>query len=167
MCGDRVFLAGVDESKDALQATCFDRRSGKLLWQHNVAEGIQKDGRSNYASPSPVADGKLVVFFYGNGDMVCFNLDGSTRWRRNIQKDYGTFAFQWTFSSSPTLYGGKLYLPVLHAQRGRPRLWYEGPRESVVFAGHRSAKRQDAMASNSLKSGRGRIARILRHRHSF
>jgi outer membrane protein assembly factor BamB len=40
-------------------------------------------------------------------------VDGSTRWRRNIQKDFGTFAFQWTFSSSPTLYGGKLYLPVL------------------------------------------------------
>lgn len=113
VCGDRVFLAGVDAAKDTLQAMCFDRLSGKLLWQHDVAEGTQKDNRSNYASPSPVADGKLVVFFYGNGDLVCFNLDGSTRWRRNIQKDYGPFAFQWTFSSSPTLYDGKLFLPVL------------------------------------------------------
>ncbi len=113
VCRDRVFLAGVDAAKDTLQAMCFDRRSGKLLWQHDVAEGIQKDNRSNYASSSPVADGKLVVFFYGNGDLVCFNLDGSTRWRRNIQKDYGPFAFQWTFSSSPTLYDGTLYLPVL------------------------------------------------------
>lgn len=113
VCGDRVFLSGIDEAKDSLQAMCFDRRSGKLLWQHDVAEGIQKDNRSNYASPSPVADDKLAVFFYGNGDMVCFNLDGSTRWRRNIQKDFGAFAFQWTFSSSPTLYDGKLYLPVL------------------------------------------------------
>ncbi|MGA2258116.1 MAG: PQQ-binding-like beta-propeller repeat protein [Thermoguttaceae bacterium] len=113
VCRDRVFLAGVDAAKNTLQAMCFDRRSGKLLWQHDVAEGIQKDNRSNYASSSPVADDKLVVFFYGNGDLVCFNLDGSTRWRRNIQKDYGTFAFQWTFSSSPTLYDGKLYLPVL------------------------------------------------------
>ena len=110
---DRVFLTGVDAAKDTLQAMCFDRRSGKLLWQHDVAEGIQKDNRSNYASSSPVADGKLVVFFYGNGDLVCYDLDGSTRWRRNIQKDYGPFAFQWTFSSSPTLYDGKLYLPVL------------------------------------------------------
>jgi outer membrane protein assembly factor BamB len=113
VCGDCVFLSGVDEAKDKLQAMCFDRRSGKLLWQHDVAEGTQKEGRSNYASPSPVTDGKLVVFFYGNGDLVCFNLDGTTRWRRNIQKDFGTFAFQWTFSSGPTLYDGKLYLPVL------------------------------------------------------
>jgi outer membrane protein assembly factor BamB len=113
VCGDRVFLAGVDAAKDTLQAMCFDRRSGKLLWQHDVAQGIQKDNRSNYASSSPVADGKLVVFFYGNGDLVCFGLDGSRRWKRNIQEDYGPFAFQWTFSSSPTLYDGKLYLPVL------------------------------------------------------
>jgi outer membrane protein assembly factor BamB len=113
VCGDCVFLAGADEAKDALQAMCFDRRTGKLLWQHDVAHGIHKDERSNYASPSPVADGKLAVFFYGNGDMVCFNLDGTTRWKRNIQKDFGPFAFQWTFSASPTLYGGKLYLPVL------------------------------------------------------
>ena len=108
-----VFVSGVDAAKDTLLAMCFDRHSGKLLWQHDVAKGIQKDNRSNYASPSPVADGKLAIFFYGNGDLVCFNLDGSQRWRRNIQEDYGPFAFQWTFSSSPTLYNGKLYLAVL------------------------------------------------------
>jgi outer membrane protein assembly factor BamB len=113
VCGDCVFLSGIDESKDTLLAMCFDRRSGKLLWQHDVAKGTQKDDRSNYASPSPVTDGKLAVFFFGNGDLVCFNLDGSTRWKHNIQKDFGSFAFQWTFSSGPTLYDGKLYLPVL------------------------------------------------------
>ncbi len=113
VCGDCVFVSGADADKDALRAMCFDRSNGKLLWQHDVGQGIQKDERSNYASPSPVADGKLVVFFYGNGDLVCFNLDGSTRWRRNIQKDYGPFAYQWTPSSSPTLFDGKLYLQVL------------------------------------------------------
>ncbi len=113
VCGSCVFVSGADADKDTLQAMCFDRREGKRLWQHDVAQGIQKDERSNYASPSPVADGKLAVFFYGNGDLVCFNLDGSTRWKRNIQKDYGPFAYQWTPSSSPTLFDGKLYLQVL------------------------------------------------------
>ena len=87
----------------AAAASC----SGSTTWPKES----EKDNRSNYASSSPVADGKLVVFFYGNGELVCFNLDGSRRWRRNIQEDYGPFAFQWTFSSSPTLYDGKLYLP--------------------------------------------------------
>jgi outer membrane protein assembly factor BamB len=110
---DRVFLSGVDKAEDKLQAMCFDRTSGELLWQHNVAEGIRKDYRSTFAAPSPVTDGKLVVFFYGNGPLVCFDMDGTCRWKRNIAVDYGTFAFLWTFSSSPTLFDGKLYMQVL------------------------------------------------------
>ena len=110
---DRVFLSGVDSDNDTLQATCFDRANGKLLWQHDVAEGIRKDERSNFASSSPVTDGKIVVYFYGNGDLVCYGLDGERKWARNLQHDYGPFAFQWTFSSSPTLFDGKLYLQVL------------------------------------------------------
>ncbi|MCP4260752.1 MAG: PQQ-binding-like beta-propeller repeat protein [Planctomycetes bacterium] len=111
--GDKVFLSGVDSDRDILLAMCFDRTNGKLLWQHDIAEGISKDSRSNYASASPVTDGKIVVFFYANGDLVCFDLKGRRQWARNIHKDYGPFAFQWTFSSSPTLFNGKLYLQVL------------------------------------------------------
>jgi outer membrane protein assembly factor BamB len=78
-----------------------------------VARGIRRDDRSNYAASSPVTDGKIAVFFFGNGDVACFDLEGSPLWSRNLQKDYGTFAFLWTFSSSPVLYEGKLYFQVL------------------------------------------------------
>ena len=37
---------------------------------------------------------KTVVFFYGNGDLVGFNMKGDKLWARNIQKDYGDFTFQ-------------------------------------------------------------------------
>ena len=40
-------------------------------------------------------------------------MDGKKIWARNIQKDYGTFAFGWTFSTSPVLWDGTLYLQVL------------------------------------------------------
>jgi outer membrane protein assembly factor BamB len=116
--GDRVFVSTADARSQSLQALCLDRKTGKVLWQHKVADGTKRDDRSNYASPSPATDGKLVVFFYGNGDLLAFDLDGKELWRRNIQKDYGDFAFQWTFSASPTLHGGKLYLQVL--QRDQP-----------------------------------------------
>jgi outer membrane protein assembly factor BamB len=111
--GDRVFLSGVDSERDMLLAMCFDRISGKLLWQKDIAKGISKDTRSNYASASPVTNGKIVVFFYANGDLVCFDFKGHRQWARNIHDDYGPFAFLWTFSSSPTLFNGKLYLQVL------------------------------------------------------
>lgn len=113
----RVFLSGTDSAKDALTAMCFDRISGKMLWSHDVAQGICKDKRSNFASPSPVTDGKIAIFFYGNGELVCFDVDGNRRWARNLQKDYGSFAFLWTFSSSPVLAGNKLYVQVLQRDK--------------------------------------------------
>ncbi len=111
--GNRVFLSGVDSARDVLQAMAFDRASGKLLWNHDVAKGIRRDQRSNYAASSPLTDGKMAVFFFGNGDVRCFDTEGNLRWSRNLQKDYGPFAFLWTFSSSPLLYEGKLYFQVL------------------------------------------------------
>jgi outer membrane protein assembly factor BamB len=116
--GGRVFLSGVDSDINMLQAMCFDRRSGKLLWQHDIAKGIGRDTKSTYAAASPVTNGKIVVFFYANGDLVCFDLKGRRQWARNIHNDYGPFAYQWTFASSPTLFNDKLYLQVL--QRNVP-----------------------------------------------
>jgi outer membrane protein assembly factor BamB len=124
--GDNVFVSSIDTQKQDLLAMCFDRGTGKLKWQKSAHSGyitpggtrVMFDDRSNYASPSPVTDGKRVVFFYGNGDLVSFDLDGNKQWARNIQKEYGDFAFQWTFSSTPQLYRGKLYLQIL--QRNTP-----------------------------------------------
>lgn len=110
---DHVFLSGVDVARNRLQAMCFDRRNGRLLWQHDVAEGIKKDDRSNFASASPATDGKLVVFFFGNGRLLAYDFAGKSLWQRDLQKEYGEFAFLWTFSSSPLLYHGRLYVQVL------------------------------------------------------
>ena len=122
ICKGRIFLSGVDSEKKVLLATCLDRKNGKVLWQHEIAEGINRDRRSTFAAASAVTDGEIVVFFYASGDLVCFDLAGGRKWDRNIQKEYGPFAFLWTFSSSPTLFGGRLYLQVLQRDvpvRGR------------------------------------------------
>ena len=113
ICGDRVYLSGIDAAEKTLLAFCYDRTNGKLLWQHTIAKGIRRDPRANFAAPSPVTDGKIAIFFYGNGDLVGFDTEGKQQWARNIQKDYGSFTFQWTFSSTPLLFEGKLYLQVL------------------------------------------------------
>jgi outer membrane protein assembly factor BamB len=119
---DKVFLSGVDKDRDMLLAVCFDRRSGRQLWQHDIAKGIGRDRRSTYAAGSAVTDGKLVFFLYGNGRLVCFDVNGQRKWARNIQDDYGPFAFLWTFGNSPTLFNGRLYVQVLQRDvpvRGR------------------------------------------------
>jgi len=110
---DHIFISSTDPERDALIAMCFDGQTGRLLWQHDVATGIRRDTRSTFASSSPATDGKRVVFFYGNGPLVAYDFAGKLLWSRNIQKELGEFAFQWTFSSSPLLFEGRLYLQVL------------------------------------------------------
>ncbi len=125
---NKVFVSSVGKEDGSLLALCLDRKSGKILWRDKAGSGYQPgngdgqswrlDSRTDYASPSPVTDGKTVVFFYGNGDLVAYDLSGNRKWSRNLQKDYGDFTFQWTFSSSPTLYDNRLYMQIL--QRDEP-----------------------------------------------
>jgi outer membrane protein assembly factor BamB len=131
---NKVFLSSIGTEDGSLLAIALDRDTGKFLWQDKAGSGYQPggdgdswrlDNRSNYSAPSPVTDGKRVIFFYGNGDLVGYTLAGKRIWGRNIQRDYGDFTFQWTFSSSPTLYEGSLYLQILQRNeavhgRGKP-----------------------------------------------
>ena len=134
--GDRIFLTSIDKRREQLVAMCVRRSDGEILWSKHAGSGYKPTPqgtntargartRATYASPSAVHDGEHVVFFFGNGDLVSYDLDGEQQWRRNIQEDYGNFAFNWTFSASPTLVDGVIYLPVLQRdepiQRGRRR----------------------------------------------
>ncbi len=110
---DRVFLSSVDEERGVLEVRCHGRRDGSCLWKHDVPGEARRDYRSNYASNSPVTDGEVVVFFFGNGQLLGYDLDGKQLWARDLQKDYGSFAFLWTFAASPTLWNGKVYIQVL------------------------------------------------------
>ena len=116
--GDRVFTSVIDGQSQTLHALCIDRKSGKIIWDKKTGDGIRRDDRSNYSSPSPVVDKDRVFFFYGNGALLAYDHAGKELWNRDIQKDYGDFAFQWTFSSSPMLHNGVLYQQVL--QRNQP-----------------------------------------------
>ena len=126
--GERVFVSSTDAKQEKLVALCLDRETGKLLWRADVESGyspagkalgaLRRDRRSTYAAPSPTTDGERVLFFFGNGDLVAYDLAGKPLWSRNLQQDHGDFAFQWTFSASPTLWEGRIFLPIL--QRDQP-----------------------------------------------
>lgn len=116
--GDHVFANSIDAQKKSRVALCLDRKSGAIKWQSDMGPGVSIDDRSNFSSPSPVTDGEHVWFYYGNGDLACFTMDGKKVWSRNIQKDYGQWSYQWTYGASPLLHGGKLYIQVL--QRNAP-----------------------------------------------
>jgi len=132
---EHVFLSSTDEKTKSLRALCLDRKSGKVLWDHEVGVGYNKDDMSNFASPSPVTDGKVVVFLYGNGELTAFDFAGKNIWSKHLQKEYGAFAYQWTYGASPTLFDGKLFVQVLQRDEpvhGRGRT--DGPIDSFLLA---------------------------------
>lgn len=106
---DKVFISTTDVQSRSLHALALDRRTGRPLWQHKVSDGYQRDERSNFAGNSPVTDGQRVIFYYGTGALAAFDLQGRPLWSTNM----GPFAFLWTYSASPLLYGGRLYIQIL------------------------------------------------------
>lgn len=111
--GNHVFISSTNAAKESLLATCFDRKTGEPLWQHEFAKKIRQDTRSTYAAPSATTDGETVVFFFGNGDMLAYDFAGEQHWEKNL----GPFAFGWTFSTSPVIHEGVMYMQIL--QRGK------------------------------------------------
>ncbi len=114
---DSVFVSSPDPQRDLL-LICLERKTGKLRWQKAVAAGDREKGRNNMASPSPVTDGQSVFVLFGTGDLAAFDFSGKELWRRQLAKEYGPFAINWLYGSSPMLYGGRLYVEVI---QGTPR----------------------------------------------
>jgi outer membrane protein assembly factor BamB len=132
---DHVFVSSTDLRTKTLRAIALDGRTGKELWNNETGQGFGNSDNSNFASPSPTTDGTLIYFLYGTGDLVAFDFTGKKVWSRNLQTDYGQFAYQWTYSASPTLFDGKLYIQVL--QRDEPvhgRGCKDGPCQSYLLA---------------------------------
>lgn len=136
--GDSIFLTSPDENKDLL-LFCLDRKDGKVRWKKTVATGgdITK-GRGNMASPSPITDGKAVYAMFGTGDIAAYDFQGNVLWSRNLGADYGKFAINWIYGSSPLLLDGRLIIPVLQrspAPEDYPGLaGAGGDRESYLLA---------------------------------
>ena len=131
--GDRIFTTATEEGSMNLLAICLNKADGKILWQKEVGVGMRRNQqRNHYATPSPVTDGQQAIFLFGNGELAAFDMNGNERWRRNLQKDHGKWNVQWSYGSSPLLWGGKLYVPVLH--RNVPTSKWDDPNEGDTLA---------------------------------
>ena len=86
--GDRVFITQAVEKKNRRTLMCFDRNDGKLLWQSGITwtERDSTNGQNPYCSPSPVADGRRVVAYFGSPGLYCYDYSGKELWRRDTGK---------------------------------------------------------------------------------
>ncbi len=113
--GDNVFITAPIEAEKKLVGFCYDKQTGKEKWRTTISEGgeLMWDDKSNLSSPSPATDGDRVYFLFANAVAAACDFSGKIVWKRDFKETHGAFATQWTYGSSPTIDGGKLYIQVL------------------------------------------------------
>ncbi len=88
---------------------CYDRSTGKVLWQKTAREEAPQEGHhgdNGYASGSPVTDGERVFAYFSSRGLHCYDLQGNLQW----SKDFGKMKTRMAFGegASPALYGDKI-----------------------------------------------------------
>ncbi len=140
--GDHVFVNAVDHEKKEIHAICLSASTGKILWSHVVGKGrVHLDDRSDFSSPSPVTDGKHVAFFFGNADLIVYDMKGKEVWQRNLVPEGDKyFAFQSTFSVGENLAGNLRSSPPLPLKCG-PR-WFGQLAPVAIRTGKRESRQK-------------------------
>lgn len=89
------------------QILCFDRKSGKKLWENDIPAVLpefRSQGRfayHGYASSTPVTDGKMVYVLFGTTGVIAFDLEGKKVWQKSVGKESNAM---FGSASSPILY---------------------------------------------------------------
>jgi outer membrane protein assembly factor BamB len=67
---------------------CFDRNSGKLLWEQTATTATPHEGfhrqYGSFASNSPVTDGRRVYANFGSRGLYAYTLDGKLAWKKEL-----------------------------------------------------------------------------------
>jgi outer membrane protein assembly factor BamB len=104
--GDRIYLATADLAKPSQSVLCFERETGKLVWQTEVHGGhpdAGKQSNSSAASSTVACDGHRLFINFLNGGAVhtsALDVEGKILWQRKICD----FVTHQGFASSPVLY---------------------------------------------------------------
>lgn len=127
--GDRVYVTcysgyGLDRQNPGDQKNlkrhlvCFDRETGKVLWNATVDAVLPEDPFSGigvpshgYASHTPVADDERVYVFFGKTGALAFDRNGKQLWQTKLGTE--SDPAKWGSASSPILYKNLLIVPAV------------------------------------------------------
>ena len=99
-----IFLTAFEDGK--LFTQCFNRRSGKLVWERTEQREREADLHqlNEPASTSPVTDGESVYVFFRDVGLISYDAAGNVRWKEPV----GPSSNFMGLSSSPIIDGGLL-----------------------------------------------------------
>lgn len=105
--GEHIFLTTADESAQKQFVVCFNRTTGRHLWQTEIHSGNlpgrgSMHPKSTHANCTVACDGQSLFVAFLNGENVTatsLTLDGKIRW----QTDLGFFVAKFGYAPSPGL----------------------------------------------------------------
>jgi outer membrane protein assembly factor BamB len=135
-----------DDSPHEFLLLAIDRKSGKIVWQKTVHEGvpkIQRHTKASHANSTVTVDADHVVAMFGSEGLYCYDHEGKLLWKQDLGVlDAGFFRVpeaQWGYGASPVIHEGRLivqadvqedsFLAVFNVENGKV-LWKK-PRNDV------------------------------------
>ena len=103
--GAHVYLATADEKQDTQSVLCYDRTTGKQLWETVVHRGglMRKHEKSTAASGTVACDGQSLYICFANSGAVFVSalaIDGQLRWQTKI----ADYKIHQGYGASPAIY---------------------------------------------------------------
>jgi outer membrane protein assembly factor BamB len=130
-----VFLTAHEKGK--LFTQCFDRKTGKLLWERSVDRArVEPSHTLNHpAAITPVTDGEIVYAFFPEYGLLAYDANGKERWKAPL----GPFSNENGHSSCPIIAGENVILvldqmldsSILAFDRRNGELRWKTPREEM------------------------------------
>jgi len=110
--GDRIFLATADDRAQVQSLLCYDRRTGKLLWQTEIHHGgfMHSHPKGSHASSTAACDGShvFITFMVQEGIwLTALDLDGKIAWQKKVLP----FKSYHGYGPSPLLYKSLVIVP--------------------------------------------------------
>jgi outer membrane protein assembly factor BamB len=105
--GPRVFIAAAEPDRQVQSVLCFDRATGKQLWQTELHRGnfdTKGNAKSTQASATCACDGQRVYINFLNDEALfasALSLDGKLLWQTKVSD----FLNHQGFGASPLVYG--------------------------------------------------------------
>jgi outer membrane protein assembly factor BamB len=109
----------VDTTAHRWLVVCFDKTTGKQLWEKTAHTGVPKVKRhfkSTHASSTLATDGRYILAFFGSEGLFAYDMKGNEVWKHDFGLlDSGFYMVpdaQWGFGSSPIIHNDRVIVQV-------------------------------------------------------
>jgi len=115
---DRVFVTSELEQqrKKSLLTLCYDRTSGRELWRHGFALGVDQKTheKSNLAANTPAVTADAVYVSFANASSARYSHGGKLQWVTRYIPRFGDPEMAWGYCPSPVVLDDSVLFPWDH-----------------------------------------------------